>query len=397
VTTIPADDTGGKNLERPDLAKRLRRLSTAERRPAPRRLPDEAALAEALGARILSPGVLAIERRVPLGRLPGPGGDIAAGLPALLDGEIGGPDGWCFLDTETSGLAGGTGTWAFLCGLARIRGTDLGLRQYLLTRLDAEPAYLEILRSELEAARLLVSYNGKAFDLPLLTTRLRLGGMRPALEAKPHLDLLFPVRRAFASRWPDCRLATAETRLLGLRREGDLPGSEAPAAWLAWLRQGETAPLAGVLGHNRRDLLSLPALIPVLALAHRDPAATGADVRAVARHHLRCGDPGTALTLLETNRPLLDAPGLLDLARQHRRRGRWEAALAIWEPLAAQGEPEALESLAKYLEHRVGDYPRALATARRLRPGVERERRCRRLEDRIASAAVADTSGTDSW
>jgi uncharacterized protein YprB with RNaseH-like and TPR domain len=328
--------------------------------------------------------------------LPGPGGDIATALPILLEGETGGPDGWRFLDTETSGLAGGTGTWAFLCGLARIRGADLELSQYLLTRLDAEPAYLEVLREELGPARLLVSYNGKTFDLPLLTTRLRLAGMRVGLDAKAHLDLLFPVRRAFASRWPDCRLATAEMRLLGLRREGDLPGSEAPAAWLAWLRQGETAPLAGVLGHNRRDLLSLPALIPALALAFRDPAVPGADVRAVARHHLRRGDAGTALVLLETNRRLLDAPGLLDLARLHRRHGRWEAALAIWEPLAAQGVAEAMESLAKHLEHRAGDYPRALSMARRLRPGIERERRCRRLEERIRSAAAPGAAESDS-
>jgi len=217
--------------------------------------------------------------------------------------------------------------------------------------------------------------------------------MRVTLDATPHLDLLFPVRRAFASRWPDCRLSTAETRLLAPQREGELPGAVAPAAWLAWLRQGETATLAGVVAHNRRDLVSLPALIPPLALAYRDPAARGADVLAVARHHLRRGDTGEALALMEANRARLDALGLLALARLHRRLGQWEAALAIWEPLAAQGEPEALESLAKHLEHRAGDYPRALALARRLPPSAERERRCRRLSKRLRLLALVPGVG----
>jgi hypothetical protein len=380
---VREDNAGGTSGgEKAGLAERLRRLSAAERRPRPPRVPDEGALADELGGRVLSPGVLAIEHRVPLVRLPGPGGDIASTLPALLEDETGAPEGWCFLDTETSGLAGGTGTWAFLCGLAWMRGADLLIRQYLLTRLDAEPVYLDLLHAELEPAEVLVSYNGKAFDLPLLVTRLRLAGTRAALEAKAHLDLLFPVRRAFATRWSDCRLATAEARLLGLRRAGDLPGSEAPAAWVAWLRQGDTTPLAGVLRHNLQDLLSLPALVPALARALREPGAVGADVHAVARYRLRRGDPAAALAILAADRTVLDEAGLLALARLHRRRGQLEAALAIWEPLADRGNPEALEALAKHLEHRVGDYAGALALARRLPPGAERDRRCRRLKQR---------------
>jgi uncharacterized protein YprB with RNaseH-like and TPR domain len=375
-----------RSAEQGDLAARLRRLATAERRARPRTPPEEGALAEVLGASRLAPGVLGIEERVPLGHLPGGGAHgVTAALPALLEGQADDSEDWCFLDTETSGLAGGTGTWAFLCGLASIRGSNLLIRQFLLTRLDAEPAYLEALRAELEPARLLVSYNGRAFDLPLLITRLRLAGIRSGLETKSHLDLLFPVRRAFASRWPDCRLATAEARLLGLAREGDLPGSMAPTAWLAWLRQGETGPVAGVVEHNRRDLFSLPALVPPLERALREPGPTGADVHALARHRLRRGDSIAALALLAADRAWLDESGLLALARLHRRHGQWAEAIAIWEPLAARGQSEALEALAKQLEHRVGDFATALAMARRLPPGAERERRCRRLEGRIGT------------
>lgn len=372
-----------------DLAERLQRLGSGARRPVPKPAPDEQSLAKCLGAERLAPGVLRVERRFPLtsrhGRVPL--GDSVAALPPLMGEPAVDPAGWLFLDTETSGLSGGTGTWAFLTGLARFEGTGLQLRQYLLTRLDGEPDYLKALRAELEGAEVLVTYNGKCFDAPLLATRFRLAGLQSPLTDRPHLDLLAPVRVAFARVWPDCRLVTAEARLLGLRREGDLPGSEAPAAWLAWLRQGETVPLAGVLEHNRRDLLSLPALVPALERTLHEPGSMGADVCSVARHRLRQGDHTAALTLLEADRARLDDSGLLALARLHRRHGQWDAAVAIWESLAVRGQPEALEALAKQLEHRIGDYAGALALARRLPPGTEREWRCRRLEQRLGIPA----------
>jgi len=370
----------------PTLAERLRRLG-ASGRSAPARGIDEGCLAEVLGADRIAPGVLRVERRRGLAEPHGRGClvDCPAALPALVDETVGAAGRWLFLDTETSGLAGGTGTWAFLFGAAWIRGGELVLRQYLLTRLDAEPAYLEAVSRELAEAEGLVTYNGKGFDAPLLATRMRLAGLPAPWDGKPHLDLLASVRRAFGRVWPDCRLLTAEARLLGLERRGDLPGSEAPAAWLAWLRRGEIAALAGVLGHNRQDLVSLPALVPVLTRAFRDPVSVGADLVAVARHHLRRGASARALELLAANQARLDAAGLLDLARLHRRQGHWAAAVAIWQPLAQQGVGAAREALAKYLEHRAGDYAGALTWARQLPPGPGREQRCRRLEERLAA------------
>jgi hypothetical protein len=135
-----------------------------------------------------------------------------------------------------------------------------------------------------------------------------------------------------------------------------------------------------VLEHNRLDLVSLPALVSALEQAFREPGPAGADVHSVARYHLRRGRSAQALALLAGHRARLDARGLLELARLYRRHGEGEAARAIWEQLTARGEPAALSALASHLEHRARDYSGALALARRLPPGQERERRCRRLE-----------------
>jgi hypothetical protein len=170
---------------------------------------------------------------------------------------------------------------------------------------------------------------------------------------------------------------------LGFKRKDDLPGSEAPAAWLAWLRAGEVAPLAGVLRHNRWDLLSLAALIPCLGEVFADPGAFDADVHAVAAHHQAQGRSDRAFALLHSECHRLGTAGLLDLARLHRRRGDWDHARAIWERLTAAGDAEARAELAKYHEHRTRDLHRALALARGLPPGPLRERRCARLSAKL--------------
>ena len=117
-----------------------------------------------------------------------------------------------------------------------------------------------------------VSYNGKSFDLPLLATRLALARLAPLPAFRPHADLLHAVRVAYARHWPDCRLATAEARLLGRTRDNDLPGHAVPAAWTAFLREGDLRALPGLLLHNRLDLVSLAELLP--GLGTRVPVAT---------------------------------------------------------------------------------------------------------------------------
>jgi uncharacterized protein YprB with RNaseH-like and TPR domain len=380
-------------------AARVARLRPAAGRAAPTgRGPDEQALAESLSAERLVPGVLRREERlalserhgaVALAEVPGALAELAEGPAVERAGDpVGDRAGWVFLDTETSGLAGGTGTWIFQLGVLRPVADGWCLRQYLLARLDAEAAFIEAIAVELGGAGLVITYNGRSFDAPLLATRFRLAGRGDPLAGVAHLDLLARVRRAFAPVWPDCRLASAEEQLLGFRRAGDLPGAAAPQAWLDWLRHGRIAPLAAVARHNRWDLLSLAALAVPLAVTYRDPSATGAAVEAVAAYHLARGAPELAYAVLAGYPSRLAPPARLLLADLHRRRGEWEAACRLWGELVEHDEPAALEALAKYHEHRRRDPAQALALARRLPPGAARERRCARLAAKLGRGSA---------
>jgi len=167
------------------------------------------------------------------------------------------------IDTETTGLAGGTGTRAFMIGVAELdsAGARLRVRQLLTTTLAGEHSMLLIFLSWLRDDHVLLSYNGRSYDRPLLSTRLRLARLPDPLPAMAHMDLLHVTRRAYRGIWPNCRLATAERELLGVVRDDDLPGSEAPAAWLAYLRGGSSVALRRVLTHNDQDLRSLMGLL----------------------------------------------------------------------------------------------------------------------------------------
>ncbi len=164
-------------------------------------------------------------------------------------------------DTETTGLAGGTGTRAFMIGAADWHEGRFRIRQLTITAMAAETAMLRTFASWLADDTVLVSYNGKCYDSPLLKTRYRLARLPDPLTGLGHLDLLHPVRRHWKGQWENCRLATAERQLLGVVREDDLPGAEAPAAWLAYLRGGSAANLRRVAHHNAQDLKSLAGVL----------------------------------------------------------------------------------------------------------------------------------------
>ncbi len=287
------------------------------------------------------------------------------------------------IDTETTGLAGGTGTAAFMVGIAEAGPARVRIRQWLLTAFSGEAAMLAEVASSLAGADLMVSYNGKTFDLPLLRDRQRLQ-RGAALPEPPHLDLLYATRRLFRGVWPDCRLVTAEQRLLGLFRKDDLPGAQAPAAWRNFLAGVAADTLPGVVRHNALDVLSLLVLGPVLARVLRNPSSYGADAHAAARIWSRHGEQVRALQVLERSRHHLDTRGTLELARTLRRAGRGAEAAILWERLAEQGVPEAVEHLAKYHEHVRRDWRSAMSYANRLAPDPGSERRRERLARRLS-------------
>lgn len=178
------------------------------------------------------------------------------------------PEQCLFLDTETTGLSGGAGTVVFNYGLAFFEGERLVLEQLFLRDFGEEPAMLHHVARRLAEHPVPVTYVGKSYDRHRIAARLAVHRISAPVLTDRHLDLYHVVRREHGKQWPDSRLRTAEQRLLGLHRDCDLPGSEAPAAFLDWIRD-RTGPVDRVLEHNRLDVLSLCALLGVLARAGR--------------------------------------------------------------------------------------------------------------------------------
>ena len=347
---------------------RLQRLRGASAGGPPRPSRDEP-IAGLLQGECVAEGLIVIDRRLPLSHQHGKGPlapittlhhprpPVGQALPA---------EQLVFLDTETTGLAGGTGTVAFLLGVGRIDGDELHLRQFFLTGFRGEAALLQEAAAWTAGRPYLVTFNGKSFDVPLLTTRYRLARLPDPFAALHHVDLFHPTRRAFSRQWPDCRLQTAEQRLLGFQRAHDLPAHLVPETWFAFVRRGTTHRLPDLLAHNRWDLVSLVALLPALTEAFSTPAERGADVVAIARYWCMRGDEGTALAHLQAHERQLDTTGLLDLALLYKRRQLWDCAVSIWQRLAERQCVPALEHLAKYYEHVQHDYRAALALTHRL-------------------------------
>jgi uncharacterized protein YprB with RNaseH-like and TPR domain len=307
-----------------------------------------------------------------------------------------------FLDTETTGLAGGTGTVAFLIGLGWFEGDAFVTRQLFARDYAEERATLLGLRELLGGKRFLVSFNGKAFDANLLAARFIMNRLPDPLAALPHLDLLHPSRRLFSHRLADRRLGTLEAALLGFEREGDIPGSEIPQRYFDWLRRRDGRLMADVFEHNRLDILSLAALAAHLAELI-DPEGANArchpgDRLAAARLFLARELPDEAVRLLdplvECASPETARDAARELSLHHKRAGQWPAAVAIWEEMVRRDGEDlfALVELAKWCEHRQRDFARALALTEhagsgRLSPDERAAlaRRRERLERKLAS------------
>ena len=178
-----------------------------------------------------------------------------------------------FLDTETTGLMGGTGTYVFLLGTAFIRDGELVLRQHLLHDLGAEAAFVRALREELAPFRACASYNGKCFDLPLLRTRFVMALRADLSVDDSHLDLLHPARRLWRDRFGSTSLRQLEDSVLDVAREDDIPGALIPERYFRWLALHEAGLIQPILNHNARDIVSLVRITDRIAQAVIDARA----------------------------------------------------------------------------------------------------------------------------
>ncbi|MCC7497282.1 MAG: ribonuclease H-like domain-containing protein [Bryobacterales bacterium] len=332
--------------------------------------------------------------------------DLCELPPVLLDaisgGAIGGtpPERWAFLDTETTGLAGGSGTYAFLVGVGRITSEGFHLRQFFMREPGEEPSLLAALADHLAQFDVLITYNGRTYDQPLLETRYRLARARPPFSRMAHLDLLHGSRRLWKLRFESCRLVELENQILGVEREGDLPGELIPYVYFEYLRTREVQRLVPIFHHNALDILTLACLTAIVPYAFRSPESAplthGAEMVGLARWFHKAGHTEQALALYRRaiDRGLRDEllfRAMWDVALMERRTGRDPAALEVFSDLAASPNPfrlQALVELAKHYEHQRRDYARALEYTRaalELEDSAGLRHREARLRRRLAS------------
>lgn len=290
--------------------------------------------------------------------------------------------GAAFVDVETTGLTGGTGTYVFLVGIGTFEDGSFHLRQFFLAHLGGETAMMAAVSEILADCRVIISFNGRRFDLPLLETRFTLSRLPRPTPGLAHLDLLYPTRHLYRRRLSSCRLASLETALLGVEREDDVPGWAIPGLYFDYLRQGRAEPLSTVFHHNTLDVLSLVALLGHLGRAAAKERPTSPhDCFALGRWDELGGQPEDAARLYEAAlnngcEEELHTVIVRRLVRLYRHLGRWnDLSRRLGDEVRADKAPcwklEALVELAKLKEHRWRDYSGAEGLTRQALALVE--------------------------
>ena len=271
-----------------------------------------------------------------------------------------------YVDTETTGLSGGAGTFAFLIGVGMYEAGSFRVSQLLMPGPEHERSQLEAFAELAAGAAAVVTYNGGSFDLPLLRTRFALSGLPDPLWQVPHLDLLTLTRRLWRGLLPDCSLGTVERGILGVGRSSiDVPGAEVPARYASWLRNRRPAELDGVLEHNATDIFALSAVRSRIEALLEDPApARPAERHGLGQWLARLGEEERALEhLLAAGERQPQAAWEASLILK--RAGRLTEALALWRELGEAGLAAAWVELAKHQEHALRDFAAALESVAR--------------------------------
>lgn len=252
-----------------------------------------------------------------------------------------------YVDTETTGLAGGTGTQVFAAAVCRPTAAGLELCQLFLPEPAAEAAFLHLLQQQLVCSAAVATYNGSRFDLPLVRTRWVMARLPGELEHPVHLDLLTLTRALLKPRLESCTLRMVEERLLGYEREDDLHGAMVPEAYFEYLRHGFSPRLEAALEHNRLDVLSLYHVHGrlLLRLAGNDPQMEAADWLALGRHLKRAGRRADGWRALRRAAEMAQSPASA------------LAGVLLARRLAGRGQPEAAERVLAELSGRLPDEP----------------------------------------
>jgi tetratricopeptide (TPR) repeat protein len=307
-------------------------------------------------------------------------------------------------------LSGGTGTYAFLIGVGRFIGNKFSLTQLFMQDPSEEPAQLFALEEYLASCDALVTFNGKAFDIPLLMTRYRTHDWKPLISSLYHIDLLHLSRRLWRDRLTNRSLNSLEVHILSTQRtEDDVPGWMIPQLYFNYLRDGDIQPLKSVFYHNAMDILSLAALFNHQAALLADPTGNlvnhGIDLLSLGQLFEDLGETTKAIELYSFGLEHEDAQqeriprdillrAIFRMAMIHKRAGDMDKALQLWEQATQYHYIPAYVELAKYYEHKIHDYDRAMMWTQkatsiinnreqhkilRLRWGEELEHRMKRL------------------
>ena len=306
-----------------------------------------------------------------------------------------------FLDTETTGLSRGAGTIAFMIGLGYIRDGAFIIEQHMVGDYSHEPPMLEKLARMVPNFDVIVSFNGKTFDVPLLESRAIMCRMPPLFASHRHLDLMYASKRLWKRRIGSCRLVALEEQILGSGRIDDLPGSEAPKRFFEYLESGDITRLDEVLHHNLLDIASLASLLLVLSEAYESPDALCElpDLYSMGRAMEKLGEndlaqscyrkaaiPKAALNLRDLRDETYGAQANFALAAMHKRAGDFPSAKAIWMQMARRGQLAAQPhiELSKHYEHREKRLDLALESARAARTLEADATEISRIDHRIA-------------
>jgi uncharacterized protein YprB with RNaseH-like and TPR domain len=307
-----------------------------------------------------------------------------------------------FIDTETTGLAGGTGTYVFLVGVGVFEEEQFTVHQFFMRDYDEEPAQFQALGRLLGGLEAVVSFNGKSFDLPLLETRFVMVRQPPHLTGAPHLDLLIPARRFWKYRLPSCALSSLETEVLGVRRtQEDVPGWLIPSLYAEYARSGDAREMPRIFYHNVQDILSLVTLTSQMCdlvtgpMLHEGYVA-GEDLYGLGRffqdlEQLDKAESAYARAACTCQSSLVREMAMRDLAYLLKRQERRAEALSWWENLAeAEGAVYACEELAKHYEWHDANLTQAVAWTERAvslvkawPPGPRRRGALAELEHRL--------------